>query len=101
MENVFIGNSLTNNGKRGISAGGYGHDANKHSEGNLFVDNFISGNAEGANIHHGDVQGDLWLSNDNRDSWTYDPANSSEVAVFNPGATIEHTMDNEPQAVMV
>merc|ERR1712194_155298 len=72
--NIFVGNSITKNGKRGISSGGYGHAPNKHAEENIFVDNFISGNAEGANIHHGDTQGDLWLSNDNRDSYTRDPA---------------------------
>merc|ERR1712228_730583 len=86
--NVFIGNSLTNNGRRGISSGGYGHDPNKVAENNMFVGNFISGNAEeGVNIHHGATQGDVWMNNDNQDSWADDPKNNSAVAVFNPNDT--------------
>lgn len=85
MQNVVLGNTISNNGV-GITAGGMGHDPMKHSEGNLFVANSIFGNTEGANIHHGDSQGDLWMSNENSDSWLADPRNNSAVAVFDTGA---------------
>jgi parallel beta-helix repeat protein len=82
--NTFIGNRILDNIGTGITAGGYGHNPDKHSDHNIFADNFLSGNSIGVNIHHGTTDGDFWTDNINEDSWKGDPQNSSEVVVFDP-----------------
>ena len=62
--NFFLGNVLIDNGGAGISAGGYGHAATKHSDHNLFASNRARGNGRGAFApSHGANEGDFWVDN--------------------------------------
>ena len=87
--NVFIGNVVDDNVESGISAGGYGHDPRKHSEGNTFVGNQGSGNGRGLNPMHGAVEGDFWISNVDTSSvggsqWFTVPTAKVNVTMFEP-----------------
>jgi len=94
--NTFIGNRILNNNGSGITAGGYGHSPNKHSDNNIFVDNFLSGNAIGAFIHHGETKGDFWTDNINEDTWAGDPKSNSEVSVFDPVGQSGQVQSEQP-----
>ena len=81
--NLFIGNAAT----EGISVGGMGHDPNKHSEQNVFINNDFGHG--GANIHHGETQGDYWTNNVNHDQYVGDPGNNAAVTIFEPGKKVK------------
>ena len=85
--NFFIGNQLSANLAFGLTAGGYGHTANKHSEGNVFVANTGTGNVRGMNPMHGSVHGDYWIGNTDdaaNGTWYTTPAASANVSMFEP-----------------
>lgn len=83
--NFIIGNIVTDN-KGGISAGGYGHNPAKHSDGNLFASNVATGNGYAWNPAHGAVIGDVWTANTATGSaiWKAFPDSNKNASIFEP-----------------
>jgi len=87
--NVFIGNTVTDNLRGGLTAGGLGHVANKHSGDNIFVGNIASGNKEYAfDLAHGANIGDYWVGNTDQDGTAPEyravPRANANTTVFDP-----------------
>jgi endoglucanase len=89
--NMFIGNLAEDNRGNAITAGGYGHNPNKVSSGNIFASNVAKNNLghDGGqfNVHHGANVGDLWTDNTvtgATEAYGRMPHNASMVVVFDP-----------------
>ena len=88
-QNMVVGNVLEANGG-GLTAGGYGHDPKKQSEGNVFAANVLRGNGGSSQINpaHGAVVGDYYVANScagDAACWRQPlPASSASVAIFDP-----------------
>ena len=88
--NVFFGNLVEANSNFAMTAGGFGHTPNKHSDTNTFFANLAKSIPSGQaafNPAHGATQNDYWFNNvvETGDiDYAGVKANAAQVAIFRP-----------------